>query len=110
MLQHALNPVNWDPWGHAAFKLAQTLDRQVLLRVGYSTCHWCHVMEEESFEDIERAHFINANYVAIKVDREERTDIHNPYMMAVHRFNRDRGGWLMTVVMTPDEIPFIGAT
>jgi hypothetical protein len=109
LLQHAHNPVNWFPWGDEAFELAAELDRPVLLSVGYSTCHWCHVMEEESFEDVEIAEYINSHYVAIKVDREQRPDVDDIYMTAVQFFAR-RGGWPMTVVMTSDRIPFFGAT
>ena len=75
LLQHAHNPMNWHPWGDEAFETARRLGRPVLLSVGYSTCHWCHVMEEESFDDVEIAEYINQNYVAIKVDREERPDV-----------------------------------
>ncbi|ANM32211.1 hypothetical protein ABI59_11385 [Acidobacteria bacterium Mor1] len=107
--QHAHNPVNWFPWGPEAFELAKKLDRPVFLSVGYSTCHWCHVMEEESFEDEEIAAFLNANYVAVKVDREERPDIDAIYM-AFLQAATGRGGWPMSVWMTPDQKPFQGAT
>ncbi len=109
LLQHAHNPVNWYPWGDEAFEAARRLGRPVLLSVGYSTCHWCHVMERESFEDVEIASFINANYIAIKVDREERPDIDRVYMEAVQLIS-GRGGWPMTVVLTPDRRPFFGGT
>jgi uncharacterized protein YyaL (SSP411 family) len=109
LLQHAHNPVNWRPWGEAAFVEAASLDKPVLLSVGYSTCHWCHVMERESFEDLEIAAFINQHFIAIKVDREERPDVDEVYMAAVHLMT-GRGGWPMTVVMTPDKEPFFGGT
>ena len=100
LLQHAHNPVNWYPWGEEAFKTAQKKNWPVLLSVGYSTCHWCHVMEEESFEDLEIARYINENYIAVKVDREERPDIDSVYMSAV-QLTTGRGGWPMTVWLTP---------
>jgi hypothetical protein len=107
LLQHAHNPVNWYPWGDEAFALAKQLKRPVLLSVGYSTCHWCHVMEEESFEDEEIARFLNEHYVAIKVDREERPDVDAIYMSAVQAMT-GRGGWPMTVWLTPERKPFYG--
>lgn len=100
LLQHAHNPVNWHPWGEEAFKTAQKKNWPVLLSIGYSTCHWCHVMEEESFEDLEIAQYINENYIAVKVDREERPDIDSVYMSAV-QMTTGRGGWPMTVWLTP---------
>jgi uncharacterized protein YyaL (SSP411 family) len=109
LLQHAHNPVNWYPWGEEAFAEARRRKVPVLLSVGYSTCHWCHVMEEESFENIEVATYLNANYVAIKVDREERPDIDAIYMTAV-RMITQQGGWPMTVWLTPDRTPFFGGT
>jgi uncharacterized protein YyaL (SSP411 family) len=109
LLQHAHNPVNWYPWGDEAFEAARRLGRPVLLSVGYSTCHWCHVMEEESFEDEEIARYLNENYIAIKVDREERPDIDAVYMAAVQAMT-GRGGWPMTVWLTPDQKPFFGGT
>lgn len=109
LLQHAHNPVNWYPWGDEAFDTARQLDRPVLLSVGYSTCHWCHVMEEESFEDEEIARFINDNFVAVKVDREERPDVDAIYMSAVQAIT-GRGGWPMTVWLTPAREPFYGGT
>ena len=107
--QHAHNPVNWYPWGDEAFETAKKLKRPVLLSIGYSTCHWCHVMEEESFEDEEIAAYLNANYVAVKVDREERPDLDGIYMAAVYAFT-GRGGWPMTTWLTPDREPFYGGT
>jgi len=107
--QHAHNPVNWYPWGQEAFETARRLRRPILLSIGYSTCHWCHVMEEESFEDEEIAAFLNGHYVAIKVDREERPDIDAIYMQAVQLLV-GRGGWPMTTWLTPDGEPFFGGT
>ncbi len=109
LLQHAHNPVDWYPWGDEAFDTARRLDRPVLLSVGYSTCHWCHVMEEESFEDEEIARYLNDNYVAVKVDREERPDVDAIYMSAVQAI-AGRGGWPMTVWLPPDREPFYGGT
>ncbi len=109
LLQHAHNPVDWYTWGKEAFETARKLGRPVLLSVGYSTCHWCHVMEEESFEDEEIARFLNENYIAIKVDREERPDIDAIYMAAVQAISGS-GGWPMTVWLTPDRQPFYGGT
>jgi uncharacterized protein YyaL (SSP411 family) len=110
LLQHAHNPVNWYPWGDEAFIRAAAENRPVLLSIGYSTCHWCHVMERESFEDEEIATFVNQNYVAIKVDREERPDIDEIYMDAVRMLNRGRGGWPMTLLLTSERQPFYAAT
>ena len=107
--QHAHNPLNWYPWGDEAFELARQLGRPVLLSVGYSTCHWCHVMEEESFDDEEIARYLNENYIAIKVDREVRPDIDAIYMTAVQMMIGS-GGWPMTVWLTPDREPFSGGT
>jgi len=109
LLQHAHNPVDWHPWGDEAFDIARRLDRPVLLSVGYSTCHWCHVMEEESFEDEEIAGYINDNYIPVKVDREERPDVDAIYMSAVQAIT-GQGGWPMTVWLTPDRQPFYGGT
>lgn len=109
LLQHAHNPVNWWPWGEEAFARAKALNRPVLLSVGYSTCHWCHVMERESFEDLEVAAFINGHFVAIKVDREERPDIDDVYMSVVHALH-GQGGWPMTLVLTPEGEAYFAAT
>jgi uncharacterized protein YyaL (SSP411 family) len=109
LLQHAHNPVNWYPWGDEAFETARHLGLPVLLSVGYSTCHWCHMMEEESFEDEEVARYINENYVIVKVDREERPDVDSIYMNAVQMMTGG-GGWPMTVWLTPDRKPFFGGT
>ena len=109
LLQHAHNPVNWYPWSDEAFETAKRMDRPILLSIGYSTCHWCHVMEEESFEDIEIATYLNEHYIAIKVDREERPDIDSIYMKAVVAL-QGSGGWPMTVFITWDKKPFYGGT
>ena len=109
LLQHAHNPVNWFAWGDEAFAEAQRLGRPVFLSIGYSTCHWCHVMEAESFEDEEIAAFLNAHYVAIKVDREERPDLDAVYMSAVQQLTGS-GGWPMSVWLTAARQPFYGGT
>jgi len=109
LLQHAHNPVNWYPWGEEAFARALAEDKPVLMSVGYSTCHWCHVMERESFEDEEIAAYLNENFVTIKVDREERPDVDDVYMTAVQTMT-GRGGWPMTIIMTPDKLPFFAGT
>jgi uncharacterized protein len=109
LLQHKDNPVDWYPWGEEALKRAREEDKPVLLSVGYSACHWCHVMERESFEDDETARMMNENFVNIKVDREERPDIDSIYMAAVQALTR-HGGWPMTVFLTPDGAPFYGGT
>ncbi len=110
LLQHARNPVDWYPWGEEALRLAHETDRPILLSIGYSACHWCHVMAHESFEDEETAAMMNALFVNIKVDREERPDIDNIYMQAVQTMNNGQGGWPLTVFMTPDGKPFYGGT
>ncbi len=109
LLQHAHNPVNWFPWGDEAFAMARATGRPVFLSIGYSTCHWCHVMEEESFEDERIAAYLNEHYIAIKVDREERPDIDAIYMEAVEMLT-GRGGWPMSVWLTPERKPFYGGT
>ena len=109
LLQHAGNPVDWRPWGEEAFELARSLDRPVLLSVGYSACHWCHVMERESFEDEATAQLMNEHFVSIKVDREERPDVDGLYMSAVVS-QTGQGGWPMTVFLLPDGRPFYGGT
>ena len=109
LIQHAHNPVNWYPWGDEAFETAKKMSRPVLLSIGYSTCHWCHVMEEESYEDEEIAQYLNENYIVIKVDREERPDIDSIYMSAVQAIT-GRGGWPLNVWLTPDKKPFYGGT
>jgi hypothetical protein len=109
LLQHAHNPVDWRPWGDEAFEEARRLGKPVFLSIGYSTCHWCHVMEEESFEDEEIAAAMNDLYVSIKVDREERPDVDAIYMTAVQALTGS-GGWPMSVWLTPDLKPFYGGT
>jgi uncharacterized protein YyaL (SSP411 family) len=109
LLQHAGNPVDWWPWGDAAFTQARARDVPVLLSVGYSACHWCHVMAHESFEDTRTAALMNENLVAIKVDREERPDVDAVYMTATQAMT-GQGGWPMTVFMTPDREPFFCGT
>ena len=109
LLQHAHNPVDWFPWGKEAFEKARKEDKPIFLSIGYSTCHWCHVMEKESFENKELAQILNEKFVAIKVDREERPDIDNIYMQAVMAMSGS-GGWPMSVFLTPDLKPFYGGT
>ena len=109
LLQHAGNPVDWYPWGEEAFAKARAEDKPVLLSIGYSACHWCHVMEHESFEDEAIAALMNENFVSIKVDREERPDLDEIYMNAVQLLTK-RGGWPMTVFLTPEGKPFFGGT
>jgi uncharacterized protein len=109
LLQHAENPVDWYPWGEEALARASAEDMPILLSVGYSACHWCHVMERESFEDPGTAAFMNANFVCIKVDREERPDVDAIYMEAVQAFT-GQGGWPMTVFLDPAGVPFYGGT
>ena len=109
LLQHAYNPVNWYPWGVEAFEKAKKEDKPVFLSIGYSTCHWCHVMERESFADEEVARFLNENYVAIKVDREERPDIDNIYMSVCTALT-GHGGWPLTILMTSEKKPFFAGT
>jgi uncharacterized protein YyaL (SSP411 family) len=109
LLQHADNPVDWYPWGEEALERARAQDRPILLSVGYAACHWCHVMEHESFEDPETATLMNERFVCVKVDREERPDVDGLYMEAVVTMT-GQGGWPMTVFLTPDGRPFYGGT
>jgi uncharacterized protein YyaL (SSP411 family) len=109
LLQHAHNPVDWYPWGEAAFAKARHENKPVLLSIGYSACHWCHVMAHESFEDEDIAQLMNELFVNIKVDREERPDLDQIYMNAVQMMTH-HGGWPMTVFLTPDGVPFYGGT
>ncbi|HSD64270.1 MAG TPA: thioredoxin domain-containing protein, partial [Ignavibacteriaceae bacterium] len=109
LLQHAYNPVDWYPWSEEAFEKAKHEDKPVFLSIGYSTCHWCHVMEKESFEDQEIAGLMNEAFVSIKVDREERPDIDGIYM-SVCQMLTGSGGWPMTIIMTPDKKPFFAGT
>ena len=109
LLQHKNNPVDWYPWGKEAFNKALELDRPIFLSIGYSTCHWCHVMEEESFEDEEVAKLLNENFISIKVDREERPEIDHLYMTVCQAMT-GRGGWPLTIIMTPNKDPFFAGT
>ncbi len=109
LLQHAANPVDWYPWGDEAFDRARREDKPIFLSIGYSTCHWCHVMEHESFENAEIAALLNADFVSIKVDREERPDVDRVYMSFVQS-TTGSGGWPMTVFLTPELKPFFGGT
>jgi uncharacterized protein YyaL (SSP411 family) len=109
LLQHANNPVDWFPWGSDAFDRARQEDKPIFLSIGYSTCHWCHVMEHESFEDPEIAAVLNRDFVAIKVDREERPDVDRVYMLFVQA-TTGAGGWPMSVWLTPDLKPLFGGT
>ncbi|HEX6510730.1 MAG TPA: thioredoxin domain-containing protein, partial [Chloroflexota bacterium] len=109
LLQHANNPVDWYPWGEEALHKAKQEDKPILLSIGYSACHWCHVMEHESFEKPDIARLMNEHFVSIKVDREERPDLDSIYMAAVQAMTQ-RGGWPMTVFLTPDGAPFYCGT
>ena len=109
LLQHADNPVDWYPWSDEAFSKARAEDKPVLLSVGYAACHWCHVMEHESFEDEDTAALMNERFVSVKVDREERPDVDSLYMDAVVALT-GQGGWPMTVFLTPEGEPFLGGT
>jgi len=109
LLQHAHNPVEWRPWGPEALAQARAEDKPIFLSIGYSACHWCHVMERESFEDEAVAAILNRHFVPIKVDREERPDLDDLYMGAVQAMT-GRGGWPMSVWLTPELRPFYGGT
>ena len=109
LLQHAHNPVDWYAWGDEAFKKAKDEDKPVLVSIGYSACHWCHVMEHESFENEATAAIMNEHFISIKVDMEERPDVDQIYMMFV-QLTTGRGGWPMNVFLTPDKLPFFGGT
>ena len=109
LLQHAHNPVDWYPWGEEAFAKAGNEDKLMIISIGYSACHWCHVMEHESFEDDEVATLMNALFVAIKVDREERPDVDHVYMNAVQLLSGS-GGWPLNVIALPDGRPIFGGT
>src|SRR2546423_5191380 len=109
LLQHASNPVDWYAWGDEALARARDEDKPVLLSIGYAACHWCHVMEHESFEDPLTARVMNEHFVSVKVDREERPDLDSIYMDAVVALTGS-GGWPMTVFLTPDGEPFFGGT
>jgi hypothetical protein len=109
LLQHADNPVDWYPWGEEAFAAAKAQDKPIFLSIGYATCHWCHVMAHESFEDSAVAKLMNETFINIKVDREERPDIDNVYMTVCQMLTQS-GGWPLTIIMTPDKQPFFAAT
>lgn len=109
LLQHANNPVDWHPWGEEAFRLAREQDKPIFLSIGYATCHWCHVMEHESFEDMEVAGILNENFIPIKVDREERPDVDQIYMTVCQALT-GRGGWPLSVFLAPDARPFYAGT
>ena len=109
LLQHKNNPVDWYPWGDEAFQKALELNRPIFLSIGYSTCHWCHVMEEESFEDEQVAQLLNDSFISIKVDREERPEIDHLYMTVCQAMT-GKGGWPLTIIMTPDKYPFFAGT
>src|SRR3989441_5949166 len=109
LLQHAHNPVNWYAWGDEALEKARAENKPILLSIGYSACHWCHVMEHESFENEEIARLMNENFINIKVDREERPDLDQIYMTAVQMIT-GQGGWPMTMFLTPEGVPFYGGT
>ncbi|EDY80386.1 conserved hypothetical protein, partial [Verrucomicrobiia bacterium DG1235] len=109
LLQHADNPVDWYPWGPEAFEKAEAENKLVFISIGYSTCHWCHVMNRESFSDEEIAAYLNEHYVCIKIDREERPDIDNVYMTFVQNLTGN-GGWPLNVWLSPDKKPFFGGT
>jgi uncharacterized protein YyaL (SSP411 family) len=109
LLQHRDNPVDWYPWGPEALGRARAEGRPILLSVGYSACHWCHVMEHESFEDPATAAYMNAHFVCVKVDREERPDLDAIYMEACHAMT-GRGGWPLHAFLTPKQVPFFAGT
>src|SRR5436305_9123777 len=109
LLQHAHNPVDWFPWGEEAFAKAKKEGKLVFLSIGYSSCHWCHVMERESFSNEEVAAILNKHFVCIKVDREERPDIDHVYMTALQALGQ-RGGWPLSMWLTPDGKPIVGGT
>ena len=110
LLQHAQNPVDWFPWSEEALNKAKAEDKPIFLSVGYSACHWCHVMEHESFENAAIAAFLNVHFVSIKVDREERPDLDQIYMQAVTSLQRGQGGWPLSAFLTPDCHVFFGGT
>jgi uncharacterized protein len=110
LLQHASNPVDWFPWGEEALEKARAEDKPIFLSIGYAACHWCHVMERESFEDEATAELLDRHFVSIKVDREERPDLDGIYMDAVQAMNRGQGGWPMSVFLTPSGRPFFAGT
>jgi len=108
--QHADNPVDWFPWGEEALTRARELNKPILLSIGYSACHWCHVMAHESFEDADVAAVMNQHFINIKVDREERPDLDHIYQAAHNMLTQRNGGWPLTLFLTPDQVPFFGGT
>ena len=109
LLQHSTNPVDWYPWSDEAFLRAKQENKPIFLSIGYSTCHWCHVMEHESFQDLSVAELMNKKFINIKVDREEMPEIDHLYM-SVCQAMTGRGGWPLTIVMSPDKNPFFAGT
>ena len=109
LLQHAKNPVNWNPWDKKYLNIAEKQNKLVIISIGYASCHWCHVMERESFQDSAVAKLMNEKFISLKVDREERPDIDNVYM-SVTQMMTGRGGWPMTIIMSPKKIPFFAGT
>ena len=110
LLQHADNPVDWYPWSYEAFLIAEQEDKPVMLSIGYSACHWCHVMAHESFEDDATAEIMNKNFINIKLDKEERPDLDKIYQMSQTIITGKTGGWPLTVFMTPKKFPFFAGT
>src|ERR1700727_2443213 len=110
LLQHADNPVEWYPWGEAALRKARQENKPILLSIGYSACHWCHVMAHESFEDLGTAALMNELFINIKVDREERPDLGKIYQVAQQMLTHGSGGWPLTMFLTPQQQPFFGGT
>src|SRR5579871_6426852 len=110
LLQHAHNPVDWYPWSKEAFEKAKELDRPIFLSIGYATCHWCHVMEKESFQDPAIAQLMNDTFVNIKVDREELPEVDSIYMDFAQALMASAGGWPLNLVLTPDLKPFFAMT
>ena len=109
LLKHSTNPVNWLAWNKNSLKKAKKENKIIILSIGYSTCHWCHVMERESFKNKKIAEFMNDNFISIKVDREERPDIDNIYMEAIQKMGI-QGGWPLNIFLMPDQKPFYGGT
>ena len=110
LLQHAHNPVDWYPWGKEAFEAAKRLDRPIFLSIGYATCHWCHVMEQESFGDIEVAIALNDAFICIKIDREELPEVDSQYMELAQAIIWGAAGWPLNLILTPDLKPFFAST
>src|ERR1700733_8659102 len=110
LLQHAHNPVDWYPWGQEAFDMAKQLDKPIFLSIGYATCHWCHVMEKESFENSEIAKLMNEAFINVKVDREELPEVDSIYMEFAQALMSSAGGWPLNVILTPDLKPFFAVT